>query len=86
VAVWLDGAIHFATASDEQQAMNLAHNPHVVMTTGCNAWDEGLDVMIEGEARPITDQRALERLAAARATQMGRTMEVRGFRRCLPPS
>src|SRR5690606_13554670 len=41
VAVWLDGAVHFCTGPEEQKARNLAANPHVVLTTGCNRWDDG---------------------------------------------
>lgn len=65
VAVWLDGAYHFCTGPGEQKERNLAANPHVVLTTGCNRWDEGLDVMVEGEARRVTDRPTLERLVAA---------------------
>lgn len=64
VAVWLDGAYHFCTGPEEQKARNLEANPHVVLTTGCNRWDEGVDVMVEGEARRVTDRATLERLAA----------------------
>jgi general stress protein 26 len=69
VAVWLDDAVHFTTGPDEQKAVNLASNPNVVMTTGCNRWDQGLDVMVEGEARRVTDRATLERLAAAWAAK-----------------
>jgi general stress protein 26 len=69
VAVWLDEAVHFTTGPSEQKAVNLVGNPHVVMTTGCNRWDEGLDVMIEGRAERVTDRATLERLAAAWATK-----------------
>ena len=65
VAVWLDDALHFCTGPDEQKAHNLAANPHVVLTTGCNHWDEGLDVMVEGAAVRVTDGATLERLASA---------------------
>jgi nitroimidazol reductase NimA-like FMN-containing flavoprotein (pyridoxamine 5'-phosphate oxidase superfamily) len=65
VSVWLDGAAHFCTGPGEQKARNLSANPHVVLTTGCNTWDRGLDVTVEGEARRVTDQATLERLAAA---------------------
>jgi general stress protein 26 len=65
VAVWLDGALHFSTGPGEQKAHNLAGNPHVVLATGCNRWDGGLDVMVEGEAERVTDRATLERLAAA---------------------
>jgi nitroimidazol reductase NimA-like FMN-containing flavoprotein (pyridoxamine 5'-phosphate oxidase superfamily) len=63
VAVWLDGAIHFSTGAEEQKARNLSGNPHVVLTTGCNGWEGGLDVMVEGDAVRVTDDGALERLA-----------------------
>ena len=69
VAVWLDDAVHFATGDGEQKAVNLAGNPHVVMTTGCNTWEQGLDVMVEGEAHRVTDRATLEWLAAAWATR-----------------
>ena len=65
VAVWHDGALHFSTGPGEQKALNIASNPHVVLTTGCNQWDEGLDVVVEGEARRVTDRAVLEQLAAA---------------------
>jgi len=65
VTVWLDGAPHFCTGPDEQKARNLAANSNVVLTTGCNQWDEGLDVVVEGEAVRVTDTSTLERLARA---------------------
>jgi general stress protein 26 len=69
VAVWLDGRIHFSTGATEQKGVNLGTNPSVVLTTGCNAWDSGLDVMVEGEAHRVTDRATLERLAAAWRTK-----------------
>jgi nitroimidazol reductase NimA-like FMN-containing flavoprotein (pyridoxamine 5'-phosphate oxidase superfamily) len=69
VAVWLDGKLHFCTGPGEQKALNLAGNPHVVLTTGGNQWDRGLDVMVEGQARRVTERSDLERLAAAWATK-----------------
>ncbi len=69
VAVWLDGALHFTTGATEQKGVNLTTNPNVVLTTGCNTWDQGLDVMVEGEARRVTDRATLERLAAAWRTK-----------------
>jgi nitroimidazol reductase NimA-like FMN-containing flavoprotein (pyridoxamine 5'-phosphate oxidase superfamily) len=75
VAVWLDGALHFTTGPTEQKARNLAANPHVVVTTGCNRWDGGLDVMVEGEARRVTDQETLRRLADAWTTKWDGTWQ-----------
>ena len=69
VTVWVDDAVYFATGPSEQKAVNLAGNSQVVMLTGCNSWNEGLDVMVEGEARQVTDRGMLERLAATWATK-----------------
>jgi general stress protein 26 len=63
VAVWLDDAIHFATGPSEQKAINLHANPHVILSTGCNNWDHGLDVVVEGEAVRVTDDALLDQLA-----------------------
>jgi general stress protein 26 len=65
VAVWADGALHFCTGADEQKAINLRSNPHVILSTGCNGWDRGLDVMVEGDAVRVTDEATLRRLAEA---------------------
>jgi general stress protein 26 len=65
VAVWAEGAVCFSTGADEQKYANLRANPHVVLTTGCNRWDRGLDVVVEGEAIRVTGEDTLKRLAAA---------------------
>lgn len=65
VAVWLDGAVYFSTGAAEQKAVNLSANPRVTLTTGCNSWDTGLDVVVEGAAERVTAAAELERLAAA---------------------
>jgi nitroimidazol reductase NimA-like FMN-containing flavoprotein (pyridoxamine 5'-phosphate oxidase superfamily) len=69
VAVWLDGALHFSTGAAEQKAVNLRGNPHVILTTGCNGWDQGLDVVVEGDAVQVTDDNMLNRLAEAWAAK-----------------
>ena len=63
-AVWLDGALHFATGESERKAKNLARNSQCVITTGCYVL-EGLDVVLEGEAARVTDTTTLQRLANA---------------------
>jgi general stress protein 26 len=65
VAVWLDGAAHFTTGPGEQKAHNLDHHQAVTLTTSCNGWQEGLDVVIEGTAVRQTDDSTLVRLAEA---------------------
>jgi general stress protein 26 len=65
VAVWSQEAIWFSTGAGEQKFANLRANPHVVLTTGCNGWDQGLDVVVEGDAVQVTDDAVLERVAVA---------------------
>jgi nitroimidazol reductase NimA-like FMN-containing flavoprotein (pyridoxamine 5'-phosphate oxidase superfamily) len=63
VAVWLDEALHFCTGDAEQKAVNLRSNQNVILMTGCNQWDGGLDVVVEGRAVRVTDRGTSERLA-----------------------
>ena len=69
VAVWLDGALYFCTGAGEQKAVNLRGNPHLLLLTGCHRWDEGLDVVAEGDAVQVTDDALLTRLAQAWAAK-----------------
>src|SRR5215467_9708020 len=69
VAVWADEALHFCTGTGEQKAVNLRGNRHVILSTGCNTWDRGLDVVVEGDAVQVTDDDALRRLAAVWTVQ-----------------
>ena len=69
VAVWLDGALYFTTGATEQKALNLRENPHVILMTGCNHWDAGLDVVVEGKPVSVVEHAMLKRLAAAWATK-----------------
>ena len=69
VAVWLDDAIYFCTGPAEQKAVNLHANQNVILTTGCNRWDAGLDVVVEGQAVRVTDDIRLQRLAEAWRTK-----------------
>lgn len=65
VAVWSGDAVVFSTGEGEQKHVNLQHNPHVVLITGCNRWDSGTDVVVEGDAVRITDDATLQRAATA---------------------
>src|SRR5437763_11031358 len=62
-AVWQDDALYFCTGAAEQKGVNLARNSHCTLTTGSNTWKAGLDLVVEGEARRITDETRLRRLA-----------------------
>lgn len=63
-AIWLDGALHFATGAQEQKTKNLESNPHCVLTAGPNRYRSGLDAVVEGDAVRVTDADVLGRLAA----------------------
>jgi general stress protein 26 len=65
VAVYLDGQVYFCTGATEQKFLNLSNNAHVILMTGANSWDTGLDVVVEGDALQVTDDDVLTQLAAA---------------------
>ena len=65
VAIWLGRTLYFGTSENEQKEVNLRGNQHVILMTGCNSWDEGLDVVVEGDAVRVTDDALLRRLADA---------------------
>src|SRR5215217_5287415 len=71
LSVWLDGALYFCTGPDERKAKNLVRNPHCILATGCNALDEGLDVVVEGDAVRVTDEARLGRVAGAYLSKYG---------------
>jgi Pyridoxamine 5'-phosphate oxidase len=72
IAVWHRDAIWFCTGADERKARNLAENPACILTTGRSDLAAGaLDVVLEGEAEQITDNRELEPIAEAFATKYG---------------
>ena len=68
-AVWQDDCLYFCTGADEQKGVNLGRNAECALTTGNNAWKTGLDVVIEGTARRVTDETRLHRLADAWASK-----------------
>ncbi|MEU6315947.1 pyridoxamine 5'-phosphate oxidase family protein [Streptomyces sp. NPDC047014] len=71
IAAWHDGVLHFSTGPGEQKARNLAHDAHCALTTGRNALTEGLDIVVEGTARRISEPEALERAITAYETKYG---------------
>jgi general stress protein 26 len=63
IGLWFDDAFHFCTGESERKAKNLAQNPHVVVTTGVNRIDEGLDIVLEGATERLTDAATLQQIA-----------------------
>jgi hypothetical protein len=67
--VWENDSLYFSTGPEERKAANLGRNARVVITTGCNEFRRGLDVVIEGEAVAVHGRSTLHRLANAFATK-----------------
>jgi PPOX class probable F420-dependent enzyme len=61
--IWFDDALHFCTGPEEQKARNLARDPRCAVTTGSDRFREGLDVVVEGRAERVVDDRLLHGLA-----------------------
>lgn len=70
IAVWVDERLHFCTGPSEQKAKNLEANDRCAVLTGANV-TEGLDVVVEGRAVPVTDDATLRRLAGAYEAKYG---------------
>jgi general stress protein 26 len=63
-AIWMDGTLYFSTGAEERKAKNLAQNAHCILTTGRNELNqEGLDLVVEGDAVRVTDNALLQRVA-----------------------
>jgi len=71
ISVWLNGASYFCTGADERKAKNLDGNPHVVLTTGRNTLNDGLDVVVEGDAVRVSDTGLLQRIADSYVQKYG---------------
>lgn len=71
VGVWVDDTFVFCTGPSEQKARNLQTGAAVVVTTGTNTWDAGLDVVVEGSAARVTGRGELTALADAYRAKYG---------------
>jgi nitroimidazol reductase NimA-like FMN-containing flavoprotein (pyridoxamine 5'-phosphate oxidase superfamily) len=76
LAVWLDGSLFFCTGETERKAKNLAQNPEVAITTGCNALTEGNDFVVEGEAIVVSDDAKRRRVADAYVAKYGEAWRI----------
>jgi general stress protein 26 len=63
VAAWAEDAIGFSTGTVEKKFANLRANSDVVLITGGNGWESGLDVVVEGKAMQVSDDDVLTRIA-----------------------
>ena len=79
IAVWLDGALYFSTGEGEQKVKNLASNPRVTIITGSNELSEGFDLVVEGEARLVTGEAKVRRIAKAYTAKYGKGWRLPGL-------
>jgi Pyridoxamine 5'-phosphate oxidase len=63
--------LYFCTGPTERKARNLAQNPWCVLATGCNTLDNGLDLVVEGEAAKVSDEAELRSVAEAFESKYG---------------
>jgi hypothetical protein len=63
--VWVDGAFYFVAGTATRQRKNLAQHASCVITVASS----GLDLVVEGEARKVSDEIRLQQIAEAYAVQ-----------------
>jgi hypothetical protein len=64
-AVWSDGRFYFVSGPGTRKSRNLAQNPNCVISVALR----GIDLVVEGSARIVTDDPTLRRLAELYAAQ-----------------
>ncbi|MEV8321077.1 pyridoxamine 5'-phosphate oxidase family protein [Streptomyces sp. NPDC059900] len=65
-------AVEWAEARRQlEEAKNLARDPHCALTTGRNHLAEGLDLIVEGMAKRVTDPAVLDEVIAAHEAKYG---------------
>lgn len=76
IAFWIDGAFHFLAGEGTQKGRNLAADERCVIGTGSLTMPS-IDLIVEGRARPVTDEPTVRRLAAEFGGE-GWPLEARG--------
>jgi len=72
----LDGAFYFITGEATRKGKNLAGDPRCVISASSTTLP-ALDLILEGEARRVSDDARLQRVAEAFGSTMGWPLEVR---------
>src|SRR5882672_7506661 len=58
-ALWVDDHFYFTSGPRTRKSRNLANNPSCAVSVSL----DGIDVVVQGTARKVTDMRTLERVA-----------------------
>jgi hypothetical protein len=61
LAVWVDGALHFAASDTTRKAKDLEADSRCVLAVA----GDGLDLVVEGRAAQVSDEATLRRVAAS---------------------
>ncbi len=64
-ALWEDGKVYFVSGAGTRKSRNIAHNASCAISMSL----KGIDLVIEGRARRVTDDATLERLAKRYAAE-----------------
>jgi hypothetical protein len=76
LGLWLDGAFYFITGETTRKGKNLDGDPRCVISTSSTALP-ALDIILEGDARKITEDATLQRVVEAYRSTMDWPLEVR---------
>lgn len=71
LGIWTGGALYFCTGADERKAENLTRNPRCTLTTGRNTLEDGIDIVVEGEATAVHADAELREVASAYESKYG---------------
>jgi hypothetical protein len=71
IGLWIDGSFHFCTGPDEQKAKNIVQNSNCAVVTGRNTYEQGLDVVVEGNAERVVEETRLVELSRALEAKYG---------------
>ena len=77
IGMWMDGALHFVSGDATRKGRNLAGDARCAIATSSTTLPS-LDIIIEGDARPVTDEATLLRVTDAYRSKMEWPLEVRG--------
>jgi hypothetical protein len=71
IGLFVDDAVYFCTGPDEQKAKNIVQNASCSVTTGCNTYESGLDIVVNGSAERVVEEARLTELASAYVDKYG---------------
>jgi uncharacterized pyridoxamine 5'-phosphate oxidase family protein len=71
IGLFIDDTFYFCTGPTEQKAKNIVDNSNCAVVTGCNTYEIGLDIVIEGNAERVIEEARLLELATEFESKYG---------------